>query len=374
MISRTETKRAAVCACLLMFAGRAAAETEAERTEAKAELNQGVKSLEKNDFAGAREHFERAYKLVPSPKILFNLGEAYLGLGRNAEALRSFEGFLDQAPYAPQASRATAERRRDALRQKVGFIEPISAEDGTSIAIDGLTIAKTPLHRPLAVEPGKHEITFDKPGMAPQTSTVSLLAGQSIPVVVRLRPAAATRPSPAPVAARPAAPSPAPPPPVASPPPAPPQPAPPASVIATPTPGPPDAETSSSGWMRPAALGAAGGAVLALGVGVTFQLLGRSKNADFNAVTNAPNASNGHCNERIIPDAGGPQCDELRKAADRDQKIAIVGFVSGGILAAGSAVLFLVARGDAKPDGTRALGCHPEMTRTGLGAGCAVVF
>ena len=100
MIRRSDRKRTAagamvVIAGLLMLAGHAAAETEAERAEAKSLLNQGLKLLEKNDFAGARERFERAYKLVPSPKILFNLGEANLGLGRNAEAVRSFEGFLD---------------------------------------------------------------------------------------------------------------------------------------------------------------------------------------------------------------------------------------------------------------------------------------
>jgi len=378
MILPSQAKRAGICAiaCLLAFAGRAVAETEAERNEAKAELNQGLKLLEKNDFAGAQEHFERAYKLVPSPKILFNLGEAYLGLGRHADALRSFEGFLDQAPYAPQASRATAERKRDALRQRVGFIEPVSAEDGTSIAIDGVKAGQTPMHRPLPVEPGRHEITFDKPGMAPQTSTVSVLAGQSLPIVVRLRSGAAAQPA---KTARPAPPAPAPsPPPAASPPPPPPVTAPPSSppesVTSSPSTVPGDADASGSQWTRPAALGVAGGAVLALGVGVTFQLLTRSKNTDFNAITNAPNSPKGQCNDQIVPDAGGPECDQLRKAADRDQTIAIVGFVAGGILAAGSAVLFLIGRGDAKSDGAQALSCRPDVTRAGLGAGCTLTF
>src|SRR5262245_10606710 len=135
MIPRIETsspgaraKRAMVivmvAACLPVLAGRAVAETEAERAEAKSLLAQGLKLLDRSDFRGALERFERAYALVPSPKILFNLGEAYLGVGRNADALRSFEGFLDQSPNAPPASRATAERRRDVLQRKVGFIEP----------------------------------------------------------------------------------------------------------------------------------------------------------------------------------------------------------------------------------------------------------
>ena len=114
--------------------------------------------------------------------------------------------------------------------------------------------------------------------------------------------------------------------------------------------------------------------MLALGVGVTFQLMSGSKNSDFNAITDAPDSPTGRCNERIMPNAGGPECDRLRKAADRDQTIAIVGFVTGGILAAGSAVLFLLGRGDAKPDGAQALSCRPEVTRAGFGAGCTLVF
>ncbi|HXU06049.1 MAG TPA: tetratricopeptide repeat protein [Polyangia bacterium] len=384
MIRRSDRKRTAagamvVIAGLLMLAGHAAAETEAERAEAKSLLNQGLKLLEKNDFAGARERFERAYKLVPSPKILFNLGEANLGLGRNAEAVRSFEGFLDQAPYAPQASRATAERKRDALRQKVGFIEPTSAEDGTSIAIDGQQVAQTPLSRPLAMEPGKHEITFEKPGMTPQTSTVSVLAGQSIPIVVRLWSAAvtpaakATRPPSAPVAVQSAAPPPR----ATAPPPAAPvaAPAPAASLTSAPSSAPQETDASGARRMRLAALGTAGGALLALGAGVTFQLLSRSNNADFNAVRNAENSPiDGRCNERIVPDAGGARCDELRKAADRDQTIAVVGFVAGGILAAGSAVLYLMASSDGKPDRVQALTCRPDVTRAGVGAGCTLSF
>src|SRR5262245_48046586 len=101
--SSTGATAIVVVACLLALEGRAAAETEAERAEAKSMLNQGLQLLDRNDYAGALERFERAYKLVPSPKILFNLGEAYRGLGRNAEALRSFEGFLDLAPDAPPA-------------------------------------------------------------------------------------------------------------------------------------------------------------------------------------------------------------------------------------------------------------------------------
>jgi len=95
----------------------------------------------------------------------------------------------------------------------------------------------------------------------------------------------------------------------------------------------------------------------------------------FNAVRNAENSPiDGRCNERIVPDAGGARCDELRKAADRDQTIAVVGFVAGGILAAGSAVLYVMAGSDAKPDRVQALTCRPEVTRAGVGAGCTLSF
>ena len=237
--------------------------------------------------------------------------------------------------------------------------------------IDGQKVAQTPLRRPFAVEPGRHEVRFDKPGMTPQTSTISVIAGQSMPVVVRLRPvsgAPAARPVPTTARARARARARAA-----------------AGAAGTATSprsehrrhacsAPPETDASGRRWMRPTALGTAIGAVVALGAGVTFQLLSSSNNNEFNAVTDAPRSPDGRCNERIVPDAGGPRCNELRNAADRNQTIAVAAFVTSGILAVGSAALYLIAGREAKPDSMQALRCRPEIAPAGLGAGCTFAF
>ena len=74
-----------------------------------AKLVEGVAALKRGDHQAALTRFEEAYALVPSPKIHYDFGLAYVGLGRTADALAAFERFLAEAPDAPPDS---ARRRR----------------------------------------------------------------------------------------------------------------------------------------------------------------------------------------------------------------------------------------------------------------------
>jgi hypothetical protein len=56
---------------------------------------------------------------VPSPKIHYDFGLAYLGLGRAADALEAFERFLAAAPDAPPGTREKAVSLIPALRARV---------------------------------------------------------------------------------------------------------------------------------------------------------------------------------------------------------------------------------------------------------------
>src|SRR6185436_3402457 len=93
---------------------------EAARSAARAKLVEGVDALGRGENQRALEKFQEAYALVPSPKIHYDFGLAYLGLGRPAEALSAFERFLAEAPDAPADKREKAAKRITALRPQVG--------------------------------------------------------------------------------------------------------------------------------------------------------------------------------------------------------------------------------------------------------------
>ena len=78
-----------------------------------------------------------AYRLVPSPKVLYNLGIAYLSVARYADALAALEQFLAEATDAPAANQDTARRHIADLRAKVVTLELKSDRPGAELGLDG---------------------------------------------------------------------------------------------------------------------------------------------------------------------------------------------------------------------------------------------
>ena len=328
---------------------RAQADTESAKKEAQALQVEGLRLLQKGENRAALEKFDEAFRLVASPKILFNRGKAHRALGENADALADFERFLDEAPYATKESRVEATRIVEALRPTLAYVEVQTDDVGSKITIDGRELGTAPLPRPAVVMPGNHEIRVAKAGMAEDVRTVSPIAGQKLRVAVKLLPAAPA--AAAPVAVVPAvAPEPA-------------APVPPAAPSPPKDAGePPPSAGAGRPWQITAAWVAAGAGVVLLGAGITGQLMSASKASDFNAVPNMM------CN-RQLPDDGGAMCKELLESSDRWKTISIVGYVTAGLALAGSAVLFLTAPSRAPGARDTAVACLPNETS---GVACAL--
>src|SRR6185369_13877750 len=207
---------AVACFCLAA-AGPARAESEADKAKARAHMAQGAKLLDRKDFAAALTEFEQAYGLVPSAKIQFNIGVAKRGLGRKAEALEAFELFLEMSPFAPPASRAEAEKARDELRQKVGFLKVNVDEAGAAVTVDGRAAGTSPLHKLVPVELGVHDVAAQLGAMSRRQKVSAPVGGQTTVVWFQLteekKPVAEQPPPPPPKAVEAERPPPPPPPP-----------------------------------------------------------------------------------------------------------------------------------------------------------------
>ena len=104
--------------------------SDANREAARAKLVDGVAALKRDDYQAALSRFEEAYALVPSPKIHYDFGLAYVGLGRSAEALAAFERFLAEAPDAPADKRERATAMVAKLRADGGKVPRDGSENG----------------------------------------------------------------------------------------------------------------------------------------------------------------------------------------------------------------------------------------------------
>ncbi|HUQ07429.1 MAG TPA: tetratricopeptide repeat protein [Kofleriaceae bacterium] len=79
---------------------------------AKAKAASAKEHFDRGDYAVAVEEYREAYRLVPSPGLLYNLGQAYRLLGACAEAAEAYREYLRLVPDSPY--RETAQQNQTA--------------------------------------------------------------------------------------------------------------------------------------------------------------------------------------------------------------------------------------------------------------------
>ena len=79
----------------------AGAATKEEKAAAKDHYVKGKTHFDLGEFADAALEFKAAYKLLPEPVFLFNIGQCYKNLGDGKNALFFFKSYLTNAPDAP---------------------------------------------------------------------------------------------------------------------------------------------------------------------------------------------------------------------------------------------------------------------------------
>ena len=178
------------------------------KAKAQGLLTEGSGLYEKGDYAGALEKFNAAHAAYPSPKLMFNIGQAYRDLSRPVEALDAFEKFLAGALDASPETTADARKSLAELRDNLGRIRIDCATVGAEVSVDGKSVGLTPLSGPIWATPGHHQVTASHTLTALALENVEVTAGSVQTVTLRLHPLAVSVAA-APVALPAAAPSPA---------------------------------------------------------------------------------------------------------------------------------------------------------------------
>jgi hypothetical protein len=200
-----------VLVALLAQAGAPAASPES-KAKAQALLKEGAQFYQQGQFADALEKFEQAYAVFPSPKLLFNIGQASRDLGRPVEAVDAFEKFLAQATDPAPELVAEAKRSVAELSPKIGKLLIDCNVAGAAISVDGKNVGQAPLADMVRVSPGNHQLTATHPSVVPAVENVTVAAGTVQAIVLRPRslaevaattPVAPPAPAPAPTLAPP---------------------------------------------------------------------------------------------------------------------------------------------------------------------------
>src|SRR5687768_824022 len=83
---------------------------ETYRKLAEDKLREAAEQYARGDRLGAVTTFEEASSIYPAPVILFNLGKAYHGVGRNAVAHRTLARYLREEKAVKPERKAEVDR------------------------------------------------------------------------------------------------------------------------------------------------------------------------------------------------------------------------------------------------------------------------
>ena len=149
----------------------------------------GVEYFNSGDYAAAAESFRAAYEILPSWKILYNIGQSEAAARQHDLALESFEAYLAQG-----GDDIGVERREevlaevDRLRQMVGSIE-VLAPAGAIIYVDDVERGTAPLLGKLTVTAGiAHQIRAVRDGANVAEKEFKVRGKDSLSIDLRIKP------------------------------------------------------------------------------------------------------------------------------------------------------------------------------------------
>lgn len=159
--------------------GAESADTSPEaKKKAMSHFETGLKLYEDGEFSLALIEFERAYSYIPDFRVLYNIGQVSIQLGRYARAAQALAQYLDQG----RASLAPA--RIQAVQADLTMLEGRTAHlrvecnvPGAEVLMDDVRISTTPFPAPLLVDAGEHRLTVQHPGYLPRNERL-VLAGR----------------------------------------------------------------------------------------------------------------------------------------------------------------------------------------------------
>lgn len=168
------------------FAQQDAAETTAERDpvkEAAERYQRGLSLYAEGEYLLALVEFERAYQLSPDYRVLYNIGQVRVQLGRYAKAREALEQYMEQGGDAISADRkreVTADL--EMLKMRTARLNIVTSEEGADLLVDGVVVGTSPLAEPIVVDAGEHNVEVRKVGFYGKASQVTLAGRDEISV------------------------------------------------------------------------------------------------------------------------------------------------------------------------------------------------
>ena len=149
---------------------------EEELARARDLFQRGVEHAAEGQFEQAEQRFRAALEIVDAPAAHYNLASALFEQGKNLEAYSEALS-VTEADDAPEELRERAEDIAGRIRQRIAFIRIDLGGEADGAQIDGSAVEDADFGRPIAVEPGAHEVVGLHDGEVVSRRNLDLLPG-----------------------------------------------------------------------------------------------------------------------------------------------------------------------------------------------------
>jgi len=157
--------------------------------EAGERYARGLSLYGDGEFLLALVEFERAYQLSNNFKVLYNIGQVRIQLGRYAKAKEALEEYLKTGGASLSAERVQAVNKDLAtLAERTASLNVVTSEVGADISLDGKVIGTSPLTAPLIVDAGEHNLVLHKAGFYDASQSVTLAGHDQLDLTLELKP------------------------------------------------------------------------------------------------------------------------------------------------------------------------------------------
>jgi tetratricopeptide (TPR) repeat protein len=159
------------------------------KKEAARRFEHAIKLYEDGDYALALAEFERVHELVPDYRVLYNIGQVSMQLGRYARALRTLREYVSRGGQELPADRRSAVMADLAsLEARTATVNLNVQPEGTEVSIDGTVVGKSPLAEPLVVDVGERRVQARATGYITVGQTLTLAGGDWRQITLKLEP------------------------------------------------------------------------------------------------------------------------------------------------------------------------------------------
>ena len=166
------------------------------KTEARAHFDRGLILAKGLAYAEAVAEFNRAYQLSPNYAVMFNLGQAYIGMGQPVYAIEALTRYLNEGGKEVTPARRK-EVESDIARQerRIATVTLRSQFSGAVVWLDGVEVGKLPLPAPLRASAGPHVLAASLAGYRPFEQRLELAGKEQRIVDLAFEPMVATAPA-----------------------------------------------------------------------------------------------------------------------------------------------------------------------------------